>query len=97
MGSGMMDGLGKALLVMAFGIAAVGGGIGWGVSHFSDKNDGATVGVRMTKEQMILRKNGALCDGYLTQAFDQSLKAEKVVDLKLPQNPAQHCPDTPKN
>lgn len=91
-----MDGVGKALLIAAFGVAVVGGGIGYGVSHYSDKNDGATVGVRMTKEQLILQKNGALCDGYLKNAFDKSLTEKKVVDLKLPQNPAQNCPDAPK-
>lgn len=97
MGGDMFRGLGTALLTAAFGLAVVGGGAGYALSHYSDKNDGATVGVRMNKEQLILRKNGALCDAYLKAAFDQSVAQQKVVDLKLPPNPAQQCPEAPKN
>ncbi|TAL36497.1 MAG: hypothetical protein EPN97_06235 [Alphaproteobacteria bacterium] len=96
MGGDMFRGLGTMLLTAAFGIAAIGGGIGYGISHLSqDDNDGAAVGVRMTQEQQILRKNGAVCDAYLTAAFSQSLKEGRVVDLKLPANPAQNCPPAP--
>ena len=96
MGGDMFRGIGTVLLTAAFGIAVVGGGVGYGVSHFQDKNDGATVGVRLTHDQTVLRKNGALCDAYMKAAFDQSLSTGKVVDLKLPPNPAQNCPDAPK-
>lgn len=84
-------GIGKWVLVAGTALGAlIMGGI-WGVSKLTGSGD-TTVGVTLTKEQQTLRKNGALCDAYLTEAFAQSLRENKVVELKLPANPAQNCP-----
>jgi hypothetical protein len=96
----MYENLGKDIAKAFAAVAVVGvvvtGGIFYGMGHHEGNvHNSATVGVRLTDEQKILRKNGAVCDAYLTEAFKQSLKEGKVVELKLPANPAQNCPPSP--
>lgn len=98
----MYENLGKDLAKVFAGAALVGvvavGSIFYGFGHHEGNvHNSASYGVRLTDEQKTLRNNGAVCDNYLTEAFKQSLKEGKVVDLKLPANPAQNCPPAPGN
>lgn len=86
--------IGMAILIGLGGLVVGGGVTVAGGKLLENKND--IVGVELTKEQQVLRKNGALCDAYLIQAFDKALAAEnkkdRIVKLELPANPAQNCP-----
>ena len=92
----MFDGVGKFLVVCAGAIAAAGVIVGvGGTKLMSGGKEDSVVGVKLSAEQEVLRKNGALCDAYLKEAFGKALSAPKgqqVVKLELPKNPAQNCP-----
>lgn len=100
MGPINLDGLGTLAIVAAGSIAVGGAVVGISLDHAfnaaADK-DPAVIGVRLTSEQQILRKNGALCDAYLTQSFTSAMAkppGQQIVTLHLPKNPAQSCPKT---
>ncbi|MEZ0225494.1 MAG: hypothetical protein ACAH83_13140 [Alphaproteobacteria bacterium] len=96
----MYENLGKDLMKVFAGVVLVGtvgaGAIFYGIGHHEGNvHNSATYGVRLSDEQKTLRKNGAVCDNYLVEAFKQSLKEGKTIDLKLPANPTQNCPPAP--
>lgn len=95
------DGLWKGVLTLAFAGAAVIGGGAYVAGRMHQDGD-HVIGVRVTQEHDVLRRNGALCDAWLAQAFGDAVKAyaggekdKTVVTLALPSGAAQQCPPAP--